>query len=460
MGLLTNIFRPSVAKAAAEGQNKPGPWLVTEGEIPATWPWNFWQQGRNPIPRAEYSTMVEACISAYSQTVAMCPGSHWLTREDGGRDRVTNSDLNRILRVPNKYQSISDFLLNGVRGLYGEGNWYALAFRNDRNEVSELHLMDPSKCDVSAITTEGSLYYNLGGNPVVDQLDLDLRYVPARDVLHIRLHGSHRRPFKGESPLVVAATAAEVHGAMSASQLQFIKNQSRPSGVLSTDLNLPIEKARELRQAWDEQVKGLATGSVPILTNGLKFSAMSQTNQNSQLAEVMKMTREDIALAFRIPLQILGLGSAPFSSTEALMQSWVAQSLGFLLNHIEESIGNFFKLKGQPEEYLELDTEVLLRSSLKERMEAYSKGTQGGIYAINEARFKEGLPKKEGGDEPRVQQQLVPLTYGMQMQPNPPAAPALPAPADEEDDEPEGDEENERHSPEVIAGRLYELARI
>lgn len=78
--------------------------------------------------------MVEACVSAYSQTTAMLPGDHWRANDRGGRDRVTNSALARILRNVNSYQTISDFLLNAVRS--------ALALRNERFEIAELHLLD------------------------------------------------------------------------------------------------------------------------------------------------------------------------------------------------------------------------------------------------------------------------------------------------------------------------------
>jgi phage portal protein BeeE len=61
----------------------------------------------------------------------MCPGDHWRTQADGGRERVTTSALSRILRQPNTYQGSSDFLLGLVRCLYAEGNAYALARRND-----------------------------------------------------------------------------------------------------------------------------------------------------------------------------------------------------------------------------------------------------------------------------------------------------------------------------------------
>ena len=81
-------------------------------------------------------------MSAYAQTVAMCPGDHWRLNTKGGRTRVDNSSLARLLRHPNDYQSASDFLLNATRMLYLEGNCYALALRNARYEVDELHLMD------------------------------------------------------------------------------------------------------------------------------------------------------------------------------------------------------------------------------------------------------------------------------------------------------------------------------
>ena len=134
----------SVLKAV-EGNFRPGPYYlpITGGWLPNGASLNWWQEGYNPIYSSTCSAMVEACVSAYAQTVAMCPGDHWRLNSKGGRDRVKNSALARILRHPNEYQSISDFMLNIVRSLYLTGNAYALAMRNDRYEVDELHMMNP-----------------------------------------------------------------------------------------------------------------------------------------------------------------------------------------------------------------------------------------------------------------------------------------------------------------------------
>jgi hypothetical protein len=145
--------------------------------------------------------------------------------------------------------------------------------------------------------------------------------------------------------------------------------------------------------------------------------------KDAQVAEIMKLSDEKIALVFRVPLAILGLGSTPFSSTETLFQAWLASGLGFALNHIEEAMGNAFGLRGQPDEYLEFNTAVLLRSAFRDRIESLVRGVQGGVLSPNEARNVEGYENVEAGDEPRVQQQLVPLSFATNA-----AIPAPPAP--------------------------------
>jgi hypothetical protein len=114
------------------------------------------------------------------------------------------------------------------------------------------------------------------------------------------------------------------------------------------------------------------------------------------------------------------------------MQSWIASGLGFTLNHIEEAFGILFGLRGQPDEYLEFDTNALLRSAYRERIEALARGVISGIYSPDEARASEDLPAVANGygEMPRVQQQVVPLSYGAAMEPpSPNAPPAVPPPA-------------------------------
>jgi hypothetical protein len=201
--------------------------------------------------------------------------------------------------------------------------------------------------------------------------------------------------------------------------MQFLANQARPSAVLSTDLMLDKEQIQALRDRWNEQAKGLHQGGVPILTAGLKVQPWSTPAKDAQLAELMKLSAEKICHAFRVPLQLLGLGGAPLGTTEALMQFWLATGWGFCLNHIEQSFDKLFGLSGEPREYCEFDTDALLRSNQKDRIEMLVRAVQGGILSPNEARNQEGFDSVPYGDEPRVQQQVVPLSAAGSIPPAP-----------------------------------------
>jgi HK97 family phage portal protein len=356
--------------------------------------------------------IVRACVAAYAQTTAMLPATHWRSTGNGGRERVTTSALSRVLKKPNGYQSTSDFFLNLTGSLYDEGNAYALALRNNRFEVSELHLFDARNSSPRLAAT-GEIYYNLGGNIVVEKLiprDL-LAAVPARDVLHVKLDARNNggNPLLGEPPLTSAMLDVAASNHMVQQALQYSQNQARPSGVIETDdTQISVDEMRAIRARWDEVTKGLGAGGTPILTAGMKWKPTATSSRDAQLAEMLQITDGRIATVYRVPLQLLslfGVQGTPQGSVENLMRFRSRRGLGFALNHIEDSVGRFFDLAGWPEEYVELDTAALERSNMLDRVEALARGVQGGIYSPNEARGLEDLPAAEDGAEPRVRRE-------------------------------------------------------
>ena len=194
---------------AAEGEYRPGPWLTTEGWLPHSWGQyaNFWQMGYDPITGGQ-SSIVEACVWAYVRAIAQLPGYHRRELDNGGTETITTSALSRLLRVPNGYQTPSDFLVHLIRSLLLNGNSYWIAQRNDRNEVVALHWTDPRGCKVNEIGVEGSafkeVFYSLGGNPLITMPDNTQLVIPARDVFHVKL-ATPRHPLIGETWLTALA---------------------------------------------------------------------------------------------------------------------------------------------------------------------------------------------------------------------------------------------------------------
>ena len=150
---------------------------------------------------------------------------------------------------------------------------------------------------------------------------------------------------------------------------------------------------------------------MPILTHGLKFQPIAVSPKDTQFVETQKLSDAQIAQVFRVPLAIVGSEAQPMASTEAAMSWWIAGGLGFALNQVELALDRTFELDKSNGEYSELDSSILLRSAFKDRIDGLARAVQGGILSPNEARAIESFPEVDGGDEPRVQQQLVPLLF-------------------------------------------------
>ena len=72
---------------------------------------------------------------------------------------------------------------------------------------------------------------------------------------------------------------------------------------------------------------------------------MSMSASDSQIIETYKMTKMDIASVFRVPMPLIGsMDNSTFNNVEALMKFWISSGLGFMLDHIEESLNDLFKL--------------------------------------------------------------------------------------------------------------------
>lgn len=375
--------------------------------IPHNFDWNFWQEDKRGGDCSE-NTAVEACVSAITQTVAMMPLQHWKKNPDGGKELVPGA-IADVLRRPNGYQSQTDFILNLLRSELLTGNGIAYAKRL-QGEIDSLHLV-PANSGMPSVDPEThAVFYSVGNNPL-EYSEMGVM-IPARDILHIRSH-TPRHPLIGETPLVAAGLAAASGTAIQAHNRQFFMNMSKGSGVLMTDMDMGPDEVKQLRARWLEHTSKEGIGGTPILTHALKWQPMSVNAVDSEVIEMYKLTVLDVARVFRVPPPIIGaMEASTFNNVEALMKHWISTGLGYTTRHIEEALDRLFDLPADEE--IMFDTSVLLRSDFKARMDGLAKGVMSGIFAPNEARNSEGYASVDNGDEPRLQQQVVPLSFHYQ----------------------------------------------
>jgi phage portal protein BeeE len=447
MSIRTALARPftriatAIAGEALEGSVRPGPWsLPITG---ATWSvnapsyggfWNAWQMGGEPWGPGPQRATAEACKALYAGAVSMCPVGHYVKLPNGGRRRVDSSDLSRILLNPNDYQTWCDFIAESIRCMLDDGNAYALATHNNRGEVAELHPFDPALCQ-PFVLPEGEIGYVLGGNPITDAdpegfgaLNWNGRVGvwPARHVLHFRLpsYRSRRPSFLwGESPLVATLGTDEILRRLTA-----MLDDKHPKAVATVEHNASREQVAELRDRIKEAYAG---GGIPVMNGGAKLEAWRGANltpKDVELLEFLRFDREEILAAYHVPPPLLGLDKASTGTTTELVLLWKETGLGPLTENIEQKLGKFFRLKGYPHEFVEFDLDSLLRGDEKARIETAVRAIQGGLLSINEAREREDRPAMPFGHEPRVQQQVVPLSAAAAIErPGQPAPPMPPA---------------------------------
>lgn len=433
--------------------SSPGPMSVPgnmsmDGWIPSSWPINFGQVGFDPIAGPAMNSVAYSCIMLYARTISQLPGQHLQQAKDGSWKPIYTSALSRILRVPNDYQTPSDFLMNMIIGLLADGNGVAVAFRNNRYEVAELHQV-PWRAVTPMIAPEtGDVFYSIGGNPLIDYAADDawangMRWiVPQADILHFRGPADPRNPLIGESPLVAGGLPISMNSGGAAFYAQFFRNMSRPSGVLSTDMTLTKAQVDELRQRWEEHTKGPGLGGTPILTAGLQWKQSGINAADAQIAESMKYAVADIARLFGVPLALINdMSGSTYSNVENLTMAWLRQGLGYYLKSIEYSYDKLFNLLGSATDETNFDMDALLRPDFKTRIDGLTKAVSGGIYSPNEAREREGLGPAEDGEEPRLQAQVVPLSAWSQTPPPvADSAPAAPAATTDTGEEPTADD--------------------
>ena len=377
---------------------------------------------------------VYACVTRTAELVSQCYVTHVRSR-DNNPSQITTSAAYRVLRNPNRYQSGAEFFYNMVCTALFEGEAFAVATRNDRNEISSLHTLAPGTCTPLIDDETREIFYSIGTNPLSPT---GADYIaPARDVYHLKFH-TPRHPLIGESPLKAAALALGINVALSRNQAAFFERMNRPSGILSTDMNLNAQQMLQLRSAFEDQSKAWAAGGMPILGSGMKFQPLAVSSQDAQLVQAQKMSVEEICRVFGMPPPLVGdLSHATLNNTETLISYFLSTSLGSKLEIIERGLDRLFGLPAT--EYVELDTAALLRTNFQERIDGLTKAVQGGLMSIDEARLREGLPPVDGGSNVFLQRQMTSIDLLSQLNEaelgNKLAPPPAPEPAPEPEPE-------------------------
>ena len=366
---------------------------------------------------AMQSAAVYSCVQVLAQSIGMLPLCVYAIDDAGIRRRATNHRLWALLQdQPNSFQTAVEFFEMMSAHLCLRGNAYALINRNAKGQILELIPLHPDQVSVQ-MQTDYRLRYGCtleGGQRMA---------LATGDVFHVR--GLTLNGWLGISPIAYVREAIGLAMATERFGATLFRNGAKMGGVLEHPGKISKEAADRLRSSFDEAHSGENAHRTAILEEGLKWSKVSMTADDSQFLETRKYQRSEIAAIFRVPPHMIGdLERATFSNIEQQSLEFVNFTLMPWLHRIEKAIRRDLLTPAERTRMMaRFNVANLLRGDAAARAAYYQSGIQQGWMTRNEARHAESdlgvmLNPLEGLDEPLLPLNMISSDRLADRQPN------------------------------------------
>ncbi|MGU2416017.1 phage portal protein [Burkholderia cenocepacia] len=404
-----------------------------------------WQQNSNLTTRDGMlaSSAVYACIDLISSDVSKLR-IKYVKLVAGVWQESTAPRFTKLMRRPNHYQTRAQFIKAWVSSKLAWGNAYVLLTRNAQGVVISMDVLNP-KYVIPLIAPSGDVFYQCTMSPLMVS-PMEATVFPSRDIIHDRCITSWH-PLIGVSPINACVASATLANAITNNSAAFFSNSARPSGFLTSPNAISQATADRLKATLDNNYSGGGAGKTLVGGDGLKYEPMTMSGSDAQTIEQLKWTAEDVARCFHVPGHKIGLDTgARAANTSALYESiYYSDCLQAYLEAIELLLDEQL---GIPDDAgLRFDTSGLMRMDEAAMLTANADSVGAGIMTPNEARARQGLAPKEGGDTPYMQQQNYALSALAKRDKENPLAPSNQGGSDTSQnpdaEEPSPDEEEE-----------------
>lgn len=252
----------------------------------------------------ERNVVAYRCVRLIAEAAASAP---LIVVEAGAV--MASHPLEALLRRPNPGQSGAELLETLYGHLETAGNAYLEAVTLD-GAARELYALRPDRMKIVPGTDgwPAAYEYAVGASRTLFRPGGDGRL----PILHLKLFHPTNDHY-GLAPLEAAAGAVDLHNAALAWNKALLDNGARPSGALvykgpQGAENLTAEQFDRLKAELAETYAGpLNAGRPLVLDGGLDWRSMSLSPADMDFAEAKNGAAREIALAFGVPPQLLGI---------------------------------------------------------------------------------------------------------------------------------------------------------
>ena len=311
-------------------------------------------------------------------------------------ERVENHPLELLLKRPNVDCGGVEFLIEAYSWALLTGNLFQEKLKV-RGQVSELWNWEPYAFSIerSKINRRMPAAYVFGkGSASVRRWEVD-PITGKSEMMHWGLFNpSADEAFMGQSPLAAAASAGDQLNAANKWRYNLLKNDCRPSGVLSTDQPITTSDEKTLSQRLKEK----AQSKFLLLGGGLKWQQLGLTPKDADHLAGSKFNKQEICEVFGVPTQLLGIeGSQTFANMEQAILHLYNETVLPLVELYFSELNRWFAPEfGEGIEicYNENDIKALE----PERKAALETRLKSDVLTMNEKRDLLGYPRIEEPD--------------------------------------------------------------
>lgn len=337
---------------------------------------------------------VYTCVRIKAEAIGQLPINLYRT-QDAVRYKINSGrEFDIFTKVPNSYQTWQEFNEMYVTAMELRGAFFAEIKRNSFGNVYEIVPFKQQNGVSVNMDARGVVYYTYATND--GQAGVSTRTYTNNQVLHIKMNTIDG--FTGMSPITYSASCigAAIAGESHANSL--FKNGARPSGVLSTDeaFGDDDEAVERLRKQWSDMHSGSDnTGKTAVLEYGMTYTPITMTAVDAQLLEQRKLSREQIASIFRVPIHMLNAASAlKYNTIEQNNTGFFRDALMPLITKLENSINQLL-----PKNHvIKVDEKQFVRGDRKSQVDNITAEIKSGLCSVNEGRSELGREPVEGGD--------------------------------------------------------------
>jgi HK97 family phage portal protein len=369
-----------------------------------------------------------ACVTLIAGDIAKLRPMLVEQDTDGIWTEVDSNAFSPVLHQPNSYQTWVDYAEWYILSKLITGNVYVLKERDQRGVVRALYILDPYRV-TPLVAPDGSVFYQLRADSLSQAPEA---IVPAREIIHDVMCPLFH-PLCGVSPIYAAGFPAVQGLNIRNASDKFLKNGSRPGGVLMVPGTMKQKDVDDMKAEWKSSFSGDKQGDIAVLTGGMSYLPLGMmTAEQSQLIEQLHMTDEDIAKCFHMPRHKVGIGPDPtYTNIEAKNKDYYTDCLQKHITKFQVKHTQGLGLDNVPGKTLavELDLDDLLLMDMTAKAAAAQQAVNAGL-SYNEARlrFWDAGPVA-GGESPLAQQQYYSLEALSKRDAAPPTETSPPSPA-------------------------------